>query len=88
MRLLTALVHHRRKHLGGSDHGYTTRRAGRSTIIKRPDGRWHGYVSMGTKGDGKRDRRHVSAATRGEVVKGRELEAKRDAGVVTPPASR
>lgn len=40
---------------------------GRSTIIKRPDGRWHGYVSMGTKGDGKRDRRHVSARTRAET---------------------
>lgn len=54
---------------------------GRSTIIKRPDGRWHGYVSMGTKGDGKRDRRHVSARTRAEVVvKVRELESKRDAG--------
>ena len=56
---------------------------GRSTIIKRPDGRWHGYVSMGTKGDGKRDRRHVSARTRAEVVvKIRELEGKRDAGSV------
>jgi integrase len=56
---------------------------GRSTIIKRPDGRWHGYVSMGTKGDGARDRRHVSARTRAEVVvKVRELEGKRDAGSV------
>jgi integrase len=56
---------------------------GRSTIIKRPDERWHGYVSMGTKGDGKRDRRHVSARTRAEVVvKVRELESKRDAGSV------
>jgi integrase len=54
---------------------------GRSTIIKRPDERWHGYVSMGTKGDGKRDRRHVSARTRAEVVtKVRALETKRDAG--------
>lgn len=56
---------------------------GRSTIIKRPDGRWHGYVSMGTKGDGKRDRRHVSARTRAEVVvKIRDLESKRDAASV------
>jgi integrase len=56
---------------------------GRSTIIKRDDGRWHGYVSMGIKGDGRRDRRHVSAVTRGEVVsKVRDLEAKRDAGSV------
>jgi len=57
--------------------------AGRSTIIKRPDGRWHGYVSMGVKGDSKRDRRHVSSATRAEVVKKvREIETKRDAGSV------
>src|SRR3954453_23170037 len=57
---------------------------GRSTIIKRDDGRWHGYVSMGTKGDGRRDRRHVSAVTRGEVVKKvKELEGKRDAGLVS-----
>lgn len=56
---------------------------GRSTIIKRPDGRWHGYVSMGTKGDGKRDRRHVSARTRAEVVvKVRDLEGKRDAASI------
>jgi integrase len=56
---------------------------GRSTIIKRDDGRWHGYVSMGTKGNGTRDRRHVSAVTRAAVVeKVKALEAKRDAGVV------
>jgi integrase len=56
---------------------------GRSTIIKRNDGRWHGYVSMGTKGDGRRDRRHVSAVARTEVVKKvKALEAKRDAGIV------
>ena len=56
---------------------------GRSTIIKRDDGRWHGYVSMGTKGDGRRDRRHVSAVTRTEVVKKvKQLEARRDAGTI------
>lgn len=56
---------------------------GRSTIIKRDDGRWHGFVSMGTKGDGSRDRRHVSAVMRRDVVeKVKELEAKRDAGTV------
>jgi integrase len=56
---------------------------GRSTIIKRDDGRWHGYVSMGTKGNGTRDRRHISAVTRAAVVeKVKALEAKRDAGVV------
>jgi integrase len=57
---------------------------GRSTIIKRDDGRWHGYVSMGTKGNGRRDRRHVSAATRGDVVKKvKALEEKRDAGMTS-----
>ncbi len=57
---------------------------GRSTIVKNADGRWHGFVSMGSKGDGRRDRRHVSAATRaGAVAKVKELEAKRDAGVVS-----
>lgn len=56
---------------------------GRSTIIKRDDGRWHGFVSMGTKGDGSRDRRHVSAVMRRDVVeKVKGLEAKRDAGTV------
>jgi integrase len=56
---------------------------GRSTIVKQDDGRWHGFVSMGAKGDGSRDRRHVSAATRARVVeKVKSLEAKRDAGMV------
>lgn len=56
---------------------------GRSTIVKQQDGRWHGFVSMGAKGDGSRDRRHVSAATRGAVVeKVKALEARRDAGLV------
>lgn len=56
---------------------------GRSTIVKQQDGRWHGFVSMGAKGDGNRDRRHVSAATRAAVVeKVKALEAKRDAGMV------
>jgi len=57
---------------------------GRSTIVKQDDGRWHGFVSMGAKGDGTRDRRHVSASTRAAVVeKVKALEAKRDAGMVT-----
>ncbi len=56
---------------------------GRSTIVKQADGRWHGFVSMGATGDGRRDRRHVSAATRTAAVeKSKALEAKRDAGVV------
>src|SRR3954451_10261509 len=55
--------------------------SGESSIHKGSDGRWHGYVSMGLKSNGKRDRRHVSAAKRGDgVTKVRDLEQKRDAG--------
>lgn len=55
--------------------------SGESSIYKDEAGRWHGYVSMGLKENGRRDRRHVSAARRTDVVaKVRALEAKRDAG--------
>lgn len=57
--------------------------AGESSIGKGSDGKWHGYVSMGLKDNGKRDRRHVSAAKRADVVaKVRALEKKRDEGIV------
>lgn len=57
---------------------------GESTIQQGRDDRWHGYVSIGQKEGGKRDRRHVSAMTRAAVVrKVRALEAKRDAGVAS-----
>jgi len=57
---------------------------GRSSIFLGSDGRWHGYVSMGVKDNGKPDRRHVQAATQKDVTaKVRELERKRDAGSVT-----
>ncbi len=59
------------------------RASGESSIYQDEDGRWHGFVSMGKKENGRRDRRHVSAAKRSDVVaKVRALEAKRDAGVV------
>jgi integrase len=55
--------------------------SGESSIYKDEAGRWHGYVSMGLKENGRRDRRHVSGARRADVVaKVRALEAKRDAG--------
>ena len=55
--------------------------SGESSIYKDKTGRWHGYVSMGLKENGRRDRRHVSAARRADVVaKVRALEIKRDAG--------
>jgi Phage integrase, N-terminal SAM-like domain len=60
-----------------------TRRAdGESSVHKGADGRWHGFISMGTKAGGKRDRRHVAGRTRAAVVAQiRELERRRDAGV-------
>jgi integrase len=60
-----------------------SRASGESSIFKGDDGRWHGFVSMGKKENGRRDRRHVSAAKRADVVvKVRALEVKRDAGLV------
>src|SRR3712207_1393408 len=56
---------------------------GESSIVKGSDGRWHGYVSMGLKEGGKRDRRHIAAVKRADVVRMvRELEEQRDAGIV------
>ena len=46
----------------------TKRGAGESTISKGQYGRWHGYISMGIKENGQRDRRHVAAAKRADVV--------------------
>lgn len=61
----------------------TKRGAGESSISKGADGRWHGYVSMGLKENGQRDRRHVAAAKRADVLaQVRALEERRDAGVV------
>lgn len=58
------------------------RSSGESSIHKGADGRWHGYVSMGLKESGRRDRRHVAAVKRADVVRRvRELEEQRDAGV-------
>ncbi|TYP86958.1 tyrosine-type recombinase/integrase [Blastococcus xanthinilyticus] len=59
------------------------RASGESSIYQDEDGRWHGFVSMGKKENGRRDRRHVSGARRVDVVaKVRAIEAKRDAGFV------
>ena len=59
------------------------RASGESSIYQDEDGRWHGFVSMGKKENGRRDRRHASGAKRADVVsKVRALEAKRDAGMV------
>ncbi len=56
--------------------------SGESSIHKGTDGRWHGYVSMGLKREGARDRRHVSGTRRVDVVaKVRDLERQRDSSV-------
>ncbi|MFI1799369.1 tyrosine-type recombinase/integrase [Streptomyces sp. NPDC020379] len=56
---------------------------GASSIHQAKDGRWHGYVTVGVKDDGRPDRRHVTSKTRAEVTKKvRELERQRDAGTV------
>lgn len=57
---------------------------GRSSIFLGTDERWHGYVTMGAKDNGKTDRRHVQGASEKIVTsKVRALEKKRDAGSVT-----
>jgi integrase len=59
------------------------RASGESSIFRDGEGRWHGFVSMGKKENGRRDRRHVSGAKRADVVaKVRAIEAKRDAGMI------
>jgi integrase len=37
------------------------------TVSKGTDGQWHAYVTVGTKGNGRPDQRHVKRATRAEV---------------------
>jgi integrase len=55
--------------------------SGESSIQQDSADRWHGYVSMGLKREGARDRRHVSGQRRADVVrKVRALEKKRDEG--------
>jgi len=56
---------------------------GASSIYLGKDGKWHGYVTVGVKDDGKPDRRHVKRKTRPDVTKAvRELERQRDSGNV------
>jgi integrase len=70
---------------GTSREGPARRSHGEGTdIVRGQDGRWHAWVSMGTKLGGKRDRRHVSGRTRLEAAqKLRALQAKRDTGTAT-----
>ena len=62
---------------------------GRSSIYEGGDGWWHGRVTVGTKDDGRPDRRHVMAKTKAEVtVKVRKLEKLRDEGRVPKAGQR
>jgi integrase len=62
---------------------------GDSTIYQAKDGRWHGYVTVGVKDNGRPDRRHVTRKTRPEITKAvRDLEAKRDKGKVPKAGQR
>jgi integrase len=63
---------------------------GRSTIYySEEDKCWHGFVTMGTKDNGKPDRRHRRGKTKTEVTdKVRELERQRDEGNVRKAGQR
>lgn len=56
---------------------------GASSIYKGADGFWHGRVTVGTKDDGRPDRRHVMRKVKSDVVRAvRDLERQRDSGSV------
>lgn len=72
-----------------SDEKRTRKANGRSSIFEGADGSWHGYVTIGTRDDGRSDRRHVRGRTQGAVTrKVRELEKSRDAGAVAQPGQK
>jgi hypothetical protein len=59
-----------------------------SWVPDKPNARgyWEAQVSMGTKPDGRPDRRHIERKTRAARNRAvRELERKRDAGVAGKP---
>lgn len=56
------------------------------TIKQGSDGLWHAYVTVGTKGNGRPDQRHVKRKAKDEVVERvDELLAQRRSGAVTKP---
>lgn len=62
---------------------------GRSTIYLGKDGYWHGRVTVGTKDNGKPDRRHVMSKSKAKVTqKVQELEKLRDKGQVPKAGER
>jgi Phage integrase family len=61
----------------------------RSTIYQTKDGYWHGRVTIGTRDDGRPDRRHVGGKTRSEVAKKvRALEREWDRGTLRKTGER
>ncbi len=57
--------------------------AGEPTIYQDRDGRWHGYITVGARADGRRDRRHRTGRSRADVAaKIRDLEVRRETGGV------
>lgn len=57
-----------------------------SIYYSEADGRWHGWVTMGTKDDGSLDRRHRKGWSQGAVTeKIRKLETERDVGKINKP---
>jgi integrase len=62
---------------------------GRSSIYLGKDGYWHGRVTVGTKDDGRPDRRHVMSKSKSKVTEGvKKLEALRDKGRVPKAGQR
>jgi integrase len=62
---------------------------GASSIYRGVDGDWHGRVTVGTKPDGRPDRRHVRGKTEAMVIrKVRELERERQNGTVRKAGQR
>ncbi|MFN3602702.1 MAG: tyrosine-type recombinase/integrase [Dietzia sp.] len=62
---------------------------GESTVYQDADGRWHAWITMGLRPDGRIERRHRTAPTRKAVVaKLRELERARDRGDTGAPAGK
>ncbi|MDS1271561.1 tyrosine-type recombinase/integrase [Lipingzhangella sp. LS1_29] len=60
-----------------------------SIYYSESDGYWHGWVTMGTRPDGRPDRRHRKADNEDKVTaKVRELEKARDAGQRSKPDRR
>jgi integrase len=62
---------------------------GASSIYPGKDGYWHGRVTVGTKDDGKPDRRHVQSKKKSVVItKVRDLERLRDEGKVAKAGNK